>query len=79
MQPLLLWKLIIITYSECLSVALDIQHEKRMRRIAISALPRSTIFFSLSHKRNDFWKNVIEHKMCFDFFFKFCLQLSSFQ
>ena len=47
-----------------MSVALDIQHAKRMRRIVISALSRTTIFFSLSHKGKDFRKNVIEHKMC---------------
>jgi hypothetical protein len=51
-------KEICITYSECASVALVIQHAKRMRRImllsvACLALP---YFFTLSHKRKDFWE-----------------------
>jgi hypothetical protein len=33
-----------MTYSECVFVALGIQHEKRMRRIAICGLFGSTIF-----------------------------------
>jgi hypothetical protein len=47
-------------------VALLIQHAMRMRHIVTSfvaplAPPR---FSALSHKRYDFRKNVIEHKMC---------------
>jgi len=34
-----------ITYSECMCLALSIQHAMRMRHIVISGLPRSTIFF----------------------------------
>jgi hypothetical protein len=37
-----------------LSLALGIQHAMRMRRIAICVLYRSTIFFTLSHKRHNF-------------------------
>jgi len=45
-QPLLQWeKVESITYSECASVALGIQHAMRMRHTIICDLPRSTIFF----------------------------------
>jgi hypothetical protein len=40
-------KAISITYSECVSVALAIQHAKRMRRIVICGLSDSTIFFHI--------------------------------
>jgi hypothetical protein len=58
-------KAIIITYSECVSVALIIQHANRMCRIILLyfALSGSTVFFP-SHKRYDFMEKVIEHKIC---------------
>jgi len=37
-----------ITYSECVLVALGIQHAMRMRPIFICGLPGSTVFFTLS-------------------------------
>jgi len=58
-------KAIIITRSECVSVALIIQHTKRMRRIIFSSVACLDVprFPTLSHKWHDFWENVIEHKM----------------
>jgi hypothetical protein len=55
-------KAISITYSECVSVAVGLQHAMRMRRIVINGL--SVQYFStLSLKRHDFRKKVTEHKM----------------
>jgi hypothetical protein len=49
-------KSISVTYFECMSVALVIQHAKRMRRIAICGLTYAQIlpyFFTLSPTQHD--------------------------
>ena len=54
-----------ITYCECVSVALGVQHATRMRHIAICVLPHSTIFFPHYLINGTILeKKVTEHKMC---------------
>jgi hypothetical protein len=53
-----LGKAISLTYSECVSVALDTQHAKRMRHIILSPVASLALqyFSTVSHKRHDFRK-----------------------
>jgi len=46
----------IITYSECVFIALIIQHAKRTRHIAIAACPTLLHFPTLFQERQDFRK-----------------------
>jgi hypothetical protein len=64
-------KAISITYSECVSVALAIQHAMRMRWIVLSSVACLAVpyFSTLSHNRHDFRggggrRKVVEYKMC---------------
>ena len=55
----------IITQPECVSLALDIQHVMRMRRIILSSVTCLAVqyFSRLPYKRQDFREEVFEHKM----------------
>ena len=59
-------KAISIKYSECVSVALVNHHALRMRHTILSSMDSLSLpyFSTLCHKRHDFRKKVIEHKMC---------------
>jgi hypothetical protein len=59
-------KAISITYCECVSVALVMQHKKAHALYVLSsaAYPAPPYYSTLPHKRNDFQKNAIEHGMC---------------
>jgi hypothetical protein len=73
-----------ITHSECVSVALIIQHAKRMHRITRILVIRfvfgSTIFLHIISKTAEFnRKNVIGYQIvCFDFIYNFFLKHFSF-
>jgi hypothetical protein len=59
------WKAISITYSECASIALSIQHTKRVRGIVLPYVECPTLpyVFPLSHIRHDFRGGGTKHKM----------------
>ena len=74
-------KAISITYSECVFVALVIQHANACTILYCHTWPVRlyNIFFTLSDKRFYFRKKkVIEYKMCFDFIYNKCLKYIQF-
>ena len=60
----------------CVNVALLIQHATRMCHTVTSlVVPLAPLYFStLSHKRRDIRKNVVEYKYRFDFLHNFYLE-----
>ena len=72
-------KAVSVTYSECLPVALGTQHGMRMRRIVNCALSGSRNFSTLSHKRRDFRKKLLNINGVFYFLYKHCLKHFSFK
>ena len=70
-------KVISVKYSECLCVALAVQHAKRVRHIVTCSLSGCTTFFHIILKSGTFSKErFLIHKMCFDFLYHFVVNIS---
>jgi len=60
-------------------VAFVIYNAVHMRCITLSVVcPALAHSSTLSHKRRDFRGKIIKQKMCFNFFYNFCLKHFSF-
>jgi hypothetical protein len=72
-------KAISITYSQCVSVAIVIQHAKRMRRIILSSVACQALPYFSHYLINGpiFGEKVMEHEMCVLIFSKLCLKYFS--
>jgi len=64
-------KAIIITYSECVSVALVMQHAKRMRNILLSHVASPTLQYFPHYLINFRKKGYLPGFVCSDFPYKF--------
>jgi hypothetical protein len=53
-----------ITHSECVSIALGIQHAMRVRHIVICCLSAPTIFFDVTSQTTQFSKNKLLNIQC---------------
>jgi hypothetical protein len=78
MQPLLQWKTLSVTNSECVFVALGTQGEMRMRSIFNCGLFGSPIFFYISSPKVRFSKKKMyrTQDMCVAFFTAFVRNIS---
>jgi hypothetical protein len=70
------WTAVIITYFECMFVAFGIQHAMRVLRYHLWPARLYDIFSILCDKLPDFRGKASEYKTCFDFLYKFCLNIS---
>jgi len=68
-----------VTYSECVSVALVIQHSTRMGHIVLCGLSGCKIFFhTCSYTARFSGGGYWTKRVCFDFLYNFCLKHFSF-
>jgi len=68
-----------MTYADCVSVVLLIQHAMRMHRTVICDLSDSTIFFHIISKTGRISrKSYRTQNVCFDFLYNICPKHFSF-